>query len=151
MTTSLLERPMIPSDPLDHLQALAAAGADVLDHLDLLASCRFGPPATLEAAVDDLRGRLATLDSLSPRSTGLSIDALVERAADHEALARTLAVSVRSTVRQIHEQSGALALELRRALADTSGVVATAVGGAGTYDSAGRSQPGPLRRPRGLG
>lgn len=141
-----------PDTAIDHLRALAAAGADVLDHLELLDSCRFGPAPVIEAAVDDLRGRLAELDRLSPRRTGVPIARLVEQVDPSQApLAESLAGTVRTTVARIHERSGALSLELRRLLADTQTVVSSATGSAGTYDATGRTAVGPIRRERGLG
>lgn len=139
--------------PAARLAELADTAADVLSRLEALAASTFGPAADLEQAVDELRLHLVALDRISPRHTGVTIAELVDQAKDgpDAPLANSLAAALRASVRAIHERSAALSLELGRLLADTQDVVASAAGGAGTYDITGRTAVGPIRRERGIG
>jgi hypothetical protein len=141
------------TDAVGHLRSIVDATNDVMEHLELLDSCRFGPPAVLEAAVADLRLRLAVLEQRSPQGTGVTISEMVATAAAGAAAdaASALAHTVRANVARIHERSAAVVLELRRLAADTQDVVSSTAGGAGTYDATGRTPAGGLRRDRAIG
>jgi hypothetical protein len=141
------------TDAVGHLRSIVDATNDVMEHLELLDSCRFGPPAVLEAAVADLRLRLAVLEQRSPQGTGVTISEMVATAAagaDADT-ASALADTVRANVARIHERSAVVVLELRRLAADTQDVVSSTAGGAGTYDATGRTPTGGLRRDRAIG
>jgi hypothetical protein len=139
------------TDAIGHLRSIVDATNDVMEHLELLDSCRFGPPAVLEAAVADLRMRLALLEQRSPQGTGVSIAAMVAAAGPDLDTASALADTVRANVARIHERSATVVLELRRLAADTQDVVSSTAGGAGTYDATGRTPAGGLRRDRAIG
>lgn len=147
------ERLDAPTGPAARLAELADTAADVLARLEALAASTFGPAAELERAVDELRVHLVALDRISPRHTGITVAELVDQAKDgpDAPLVNSLAAALRSSIRSIHERSAALSLELGRLLADTQDVVASASGGAGTYDITGRTAVGPIRRERGVG
>jgi hypothetical protein len=139
------------ADAVAQLRSIVDATNDVMEHLELLDSCRFGPPAVLEAAVVDLRVRLAVLEQRSPKGTGVTIAAMVAAAGPDIDTASTLAGTVRANVARIHERSAAVVLELQRLAADTQDVVSSTSGGAGTYDASGRTPAGGLRRDRAIG
>jgi hypothetical protein len=139
------------TDSIGHLRSIVDATHDVMEHLELLDSCRFGPPAVLEAAVADLRMRLAVLEQRSPQGTGVSIAAMVAAAGSDVDVASALADTVRANVARIHERSAAVVLELQRLAADTQDVVSSTAGGAGTYDATGRTRAGGFRRDRAIG
>ena len=138
-------------DAVDRLRSIVDATNDVMEHLELLDSCRFGPPDVLEAAVADLRVRLAVLEQRSPQAMGVSIAELVAAAGADGGIATALADSLRANVAHIHERSAAVVLELQRLAADTQDVVSSTTGGAGTYDATGRTPAGGLRRDRAIG
>jgi hypothetical protein len=141
----------------DQLHALVRATSDVLNQLELLDACRFGPAGVVEAAIADLHDGLAVVDALGPKAGLPPLRALHDptvdpsRATPDQVLANTLASKVRMNLDRIRESSSMLSLELRRLLADTRDVVSMASGGAGTYDAHGRTTIGDLRRSRGLG
>jgi hypothetical protein len=139
------------TDSIGRLQSLVEATTDVLEHLELLDSCRFGPPAVLEAAVSDLRARLEVMEQRSPSGTGVTMAELVATSGDDGGVAAALADAVRSNVARIHERSATVVLELQRLAADTQEVVSSTAGGAGTYDATGRTPAGGLRRDRAIG
>jgi hypothetical protein len=139
------------TDAVGHLRSIVDATNDVMEHLELLDSCRFGPPAVLEAAVADLRVRLATLEQRSPQGTGVTMSDMVAAAGADTDTAAALAQTVRANVVRIHERSAVVVLELRRLAADTQDVVSSTAGGAGTYDATGRTPAGGLRRDRAIG
>lgn len=138
--------------PIEQLHALVQATADVVNQLELLDSCRFGPPEIVEAAVADVHDSLHQLDQLGPKAGLPPLRALHDpRASGGEAdLANALAATVRLNLERIREASSSLSLEMRRLLADTRDVVSMATGGAGTYDAYGRTTAGQVRRTRGL-
>jgi hypothetical protein len=138
--------------PLDQLHALIHATGEVLNQLELLESCRFGPAEIIEAAVIDLDDRMQALDQLGPRGGLPPLRALHDPAATglDAALANQLAATVRGNLDRIREGCVSLSLELRRLLADTREVVSVATGSAGTYDAHGRTTAGQVRRTRGL-
>lgn len=137
---------------LQQLHALVDATAQVIDHLTLLDSCRYGPASVVHAAVADLQVRLDALSQLGPRGGLVTLSALhdPERCGTDHELAVILAATVRGNVGRIARQSAALSLELRQLLADTRDVVSVATGSAGTYDAQGRTTIGELRRARGF-
>jgi len=137
---------------MEQLHALINATGDVLNQLELLDSCRFGPAQVVEAAVIDLDDRMQALDQLGPKGGLPPLRALHDpQATGPEAdLANALAKTVRHNLERIREGCVALSLELRRLLADTREVVSVATGSAGTYDAHGRTTAGQLRRTRGL-
>jgi hypothetical protein len=139
------------TDAPGHLRSLVAATNDVMEHLELLDSCRFGPPAVLEAAVADLRLRLAVMEQRSPKGTGVTMAEMVATSGDDGGVAAALADTVRANVARIHERSSTVVLELQRLAADTQDVVSSTAGGAGTYDANGRTPAGGLRRDRAIG
>lgn len=140
------------SPEVEHLYELVRVSGEVLDHLTLLDSCRFGPATVVQAAVADLQTRVDALAMLGPKGGMPSLSSLhdPERLGADADLAAVLAANVRGNVRRIGEQSAALSLELRQLLADTRDVVAVATGSAGTYDATGRTTVGDLRRARGF-
>jgi hypothetical protein len=138
--------------PTEQLHALIYATGDVLNQLELLDSCRFGPAELVEAAVIDLDDRMQALDQLGPKGGLPPLRALHDpKATGPDAdLANSLAATVRRNLERIREGCVALSLELRRILADTRDVVSVATGSAGTYDAQGRTTAGQVRRTRGL-
>jgi hypothetical protein len=138
-------------DGVGHLRSIVDATNEVMEHLELLDSCRFGPPAVLEAAVADLRVRLAVLERRSPQGTGVTIAEMIAASGPEIDTATALADTVRANVARIHERSAAVVLELQRLAADTQDVVSSTAGGAGTYDATGRTPVGGLRRDRAIG
>ena len=139
------------TDGAGRLHSLVEATHDVLEHLKLLDSCRFGPPAVLEAAVADLRARLEVMEQRSPNGTGVTMAELVAASGDDGGVAAALAATVRANVARIHERSATVVLELQRLAADTQEVVSSTAGSAGTYDATGRTKAGGLRRDRAIG
>ena len=136
----------------EQLHALILATGEVLNQLELLDSCRFGPAEVVEAAVIDLDDRMSALDQLGPKGGHPPLRALHDpQATGPDAdLANALAATVRHNLERIREGCVALSLELRRILADTRDVVSVATGSAGTYDAHGRTTAGQVRRTRGL-
>lgn len=135
---------------IERLRALVGATGNVLDLIDLLDACRYGPPPVIEAATTDLRQGLQQLDAVM-QSTGGGLRAITTRLSagpDHR-LGTLMAATVRTNVRQIRERTAGLHLELRRMLADTRSVIAVATGSSGTYDATGQTAAAPLRRDRG--
>ncbi len=143
---------MTMTNPIEQLHALIQATGEVLNQLELLDACRFGPAGVVEAAVADLDDSLRALDQLGPKSGLPPLRALHDpRATGPDAdLANSLAAHVRRNLDRIREGSVSLSLELRRLLADTRDVVSVATGSAGTYDASGRTTAGQVRRTRGL-
>ena len=139
------------TDAVGHLRSIVDATNDVMEHLELLDACRFGPPPVLEAAVADLRVRLAMLEQRSPQGTGVTIAEMIAASGPEMGTATALADTLRANVGRIHERSAAVVLELQRLAADTQDVVSSTAGGAGTYDATGRTPVGGLRRDRAIG
>ncbi|MCE9620963.1 MAG: hypothetical protein K8R99_01310 [Actinomycetia bacterium] len=142
-----------PSPEVELLVALVHATGEVLDHLRLLDSCRYGPAEVVQAAVADLRVAVEALGHVGGLGDATTLRRLQEATqgrSDAE-LGTSLATMVRNNVRRIGEQSALLSLELRHLLADTREVVSIATGGAGTYDSHGYTTVGELRRQRAQG
>jgi hypothetical protein len=152
MTPTMLPTAATPIAPLDQLHALIHATGEVLNQLELLESCRFGPAEIIEAAVIDLDDRMQALDQLGPRGGLPPLRALHDpNAAGPDAeLANQFAGTVRGNLERIRTGCVSLSLELRRLLADTRDVVSVATGSAGTYDAHGRTTAGEVRRTRGL-
>lgn len=152
MTQTMTGTTTVTMAATEQLHALVNATGDVLNQLELLDSCRFGPAEVVEAAVIDLDDRMQALDQLGPKGGLPPLRALHDpHATGPEAdLANALATTVRRNLERIREGCVALSLELRRLLADTREVVSVATGSAGTYDAHGRTTAGQLRRTRGL-
>jgi len=146
------DKPSNTLDPIEHLHALIRATADVLNQIEQLDACRFGPAEIVEAGVADLHESLHALDQLGPKAGLPSLRALHDpNASGPDAdLANTLAAKVRLNLKRIREGSSALSLEMRRLLTDTRDVVSMATGSAGTYDMQGRTTSGQVRRTRGV-
>jgi hypothetical protein len=132
--------------PLDHLQLVLGATTEVLNNLQLLDSCRYGPAPVIDAAVADLTASMARLDQLGPAGGN---PALSQLEASTDDAGQALCMLIRNNVTRIREESSGLALELRRLVADTRDVISIATGSAGTYDALGRTTSGQVRRTRG--
>jgi hypothetical protein len=129
----------------DHLRAILDATSGVLDGLQLLDSCCFGPPEVIEAAAVDLGLAMDALARLGPAN---GLPPLAQLEADAGEDGRVLCTLIRQQAARISLESSGLSLELRRLLADTRDAIAIATGSPGTYDALGRTTTGSLRRTR---
>jgi hypothetical protein len=141
MSTDTLERA-----PVSHLNVVLGATANVLNALDSMVSCRFGPAELIEAAVVDLSAAMSALDRLGPAGGHPRLREMESTGSDTD---RSICALIRTNVARISEESAGLSLELRRMLADTRDVISIATGSAGTYDALGRTMSGQVRRTRG--
>lgn len=132
-------------DRADHLRAILDATGGVLDGLQLLDSCCFGPPEVIEAAAIDLGAAMDALARLGPAGGLPPLEQLEAEAGED---GRVLCALIRQQAERITRESSGLSLELRRLLADTRDAIAIAAGSPGTYDAFGRTTAGPLRRTR---
>jgi hypothetical protein len=141
MSTAVIE-----TSPMQHLQHILEATTEVLNSLQLLESCRFGPSSVIDAAVADLTASMEALERLGPSGGHPSLGQL-DAATDDAGHA--LCALIRNNVAKIREESLGVSLELRRLVADNRDVISIATGSAGTYDALGRTTSGQVRRTRG--
>jgi hypothetical protein len=123
---------------------LHRATTAVLTELRGLEAVKYGPAELVRAAAGELAGALVHLESLGPAGGHPPLAAIE---ADHPELA-TQCAAIRADAKQIAIERDRLALELRRLLADMREVMSITTRSAGTYDAAGRTTSGSLRRTR---
>ncbi|MCU1393240.1 MAG: hypothetical protein JWM34_1668 [Ilumatobacteraceae bacterium] len=132
--------------PSAHIHDILDATAQVLNNLQLLTACCFGPADVIEAAATDLGASMDALHRLGPAN---GLPSLIELEAECDDAGRLLCAQIRANVVRIATESSGLSLELRKLLADTRDAIAIASGSTGMYDARGRTTSGQLRRPRG--